>query len=191
MTLFKIFRLKASQPVSHKKALILWTVLLFGLSSCSAAASQCKQFADVTQQNQTLRDGFEADIESAQVKASGAQNLQDVQAAAAEYTAAVAKTTSQLDAMTQNLSSLNITDPQLNEYRESYIITLSGSKAALETAGDAMKTVQDAKTKEALRDIFSAYQTKGNQAYDDLLSLDAQESKLVEQINKYCGQSSQ
>lgn len=163
--------------------------LLVGLSSCSTAASQCKQFADVTQQYQALRDGFETDIESSQVKASGAQNLEDVKVAAAEYTSAVATITDQLDAMLQDLSNLNITDPQLNEFKESYIITLTGSKAALETAGEAMKMVQDAKTKEALRDVFSAYQTKGNRAYDDILSLDAQESTLVDQVNKYCGQS--
>jgi hypothetical protein len=182
---------RPTAPKSFQKtaSMLLSAFLIAGLSSCSAAASQCKQFADVTGQYQSLRDGFEADIESAQVKASGAQNLADVQAAATEYTSAVAKTSTQLDAMLQDLSSLNITDAQLNEYRESYLITLTGSKAALETAGDAMKLVQEAKTEAALRDVFSTYQTKGNRAYDDILSLDAQESKLVEQVNKYCGQS--
>jgi hypothetical protein len=160
-----------------------------GLSSCSTAASQCKQFADVTQQYQSLRDGFEADIESSQLKASSAQNLADVQAAATEYTSAVAAITTELNAMLQDLGNLNISDPQLNEYRESYVITLTGSKAALEKAGGAMKLVQEAKTTAALRDVFSEYQTKGDRAYDDILSLDAQESALVEQVNAYCGQS--
>jgi hypothetical protein len=189
MMLPQTFRLK-DLKISYKKAPMLFSLaLLAGLSSCSTAASQCKQFADVTQQYQTLRDGFETDIESAQVKASGAQNLADVKVAAAEYTSAVTTITGQLDAMLQDLGNLNITDPQLNEFRESYIITLTGSKTALETAGEAMKMVQDAKTKEALRDVFSAYQTKGNRAYDDILSLDAQESALVDQVNEYCGQS--
>lgn len=170
-----------------KTALILFSAFL--LSSCSTAASQCKQFADVTQRYQSLRDDFEADIKSSQIKASGAQNLKDVQAAAAEYTAAVDDTTSQLEAMVQDLSKLDITDPQLNEYKENYVIALTGSKAALATAGDAMQLVVEAKTEDALRDVFNDYQTKGNRAYDDILSMDAKESATVEQVNEYCAQS--
>ena len=171
----------------QKTAFILFLVLL--LSSCSSPASQCKQFADVTQQYQSLRDEFEADIKSSQVKASGAKNLKDVQAAATDYNAAVNATTGKLDDMIQDLSGLNITDSQLDEYRESYVIALTGSKAALGTAREAMQLVIDAKTEDALRDVFNTYQTKGNRAYDDILSLDAKESAIIEQVNEYCAQS--
>ncbi|MGB3297578.1 MAG: hypothetical protein WBA76_04855 [Phormidesmis sp.] len=170
-----------------KTALIFLGALL--LSSCSTAASQCKQFADVTQRYQSLRDNFEADIKSSQIKASGAQNLKDVQAAATDYTAAVNETTGQLDAMIQDLGGLNLTDPQLNEYKENYVTALAGSKAALKTAGEAMQLVVNAKTEDALRDVFNDYQTKGNRAYDDILSMDAKESATVEQVNDYCAQS--
>ena len=71
--------------------------------------------------------------------------------------------------MIQDLSGLNITDSQLNEYRENYVTALTGSKAALSTASEAMQLVIDAKTEDALRDIFNTYQTKGNRAYDDVL----------------------
>lgn len=171
----------------QKTALILFIVLL--LSSCSSPASQCKRFADVTQQYQPLREEFEADIKSSQVKASGAKNLKDVQAAATDYNAAVNATTGKLNDMIQDLSGLNITDSQLNEYRESYVTALSGSRAALGTASEAMQLVIDAKTEDALRDVFNTYQTKGNRAYDDILLLDAKESAIVEQVNGYCAQS--
>ena len=170
-----------------KTALILLTALL--LLSCSSPASQCRQFADVTQQYQPLRDDFKAKIEGSQLKASGAQNLKEVQAAAAEYTAAVNDTTSQLNKMIQDLGRLNINDPQLDEYRENYVIVLTGSKTALSMASEAMQLVLDAKTEDALREVFSTYQTKGNRAYDDILSMDAKESAIVEQVNQYCAQS--
>ncbi len=170
-----------------KTILILFIALL--LSSCSSPASQCRQFANVTQQYQPLRDEFKAKIEGSQLKASGAQNLKDVQAAAAEYTAAVNDTTGQLDSMIQDLGGLNITDPQLDEYRENYVIALTSSKAALDMASEAMQLVLDAKTEDALRDVFNTYQTKGNRAYDEISSMDAKESAIVEQVNEYCAQS--
>jgi hypothetical protein len=182
----RLFSFALTQP--YKRIALTSLCLLIGLSGCSTAASQCKQFADVTREYQALRDTFKAEIEGSQVKASGAQSLEDVHAAAADYKTAVANMTGQLDAMLQDLSALSITDQQLAEYRESYVITLTGSKAALGAAGDAMQMVLNAKTKEALRDTFSAYQTKGNRAYDDILSLDAQESALVDQVNAYCSQ---
>ena len=170
-----------------KAALILFTVLL--LSGCSSPASQCKQFADVTQHYQPLREEFEANIKSSQIKASGAKNLKEVQAAATDYNAAVNDATSKLNDMIQDLSGLNITDSQLNEYRENYVTALTGSNAALGKASEAMQLVIDAKTENALRDVFNTYQTKGNRAYDDILLLDAKESAIVEQVNDYCAQS--
>lgn len=171
----------------QKTALILFLVFL--LSSCSSPASQCKQFADVTQHYQPLREEFEANIKSAQVKASGAKNLKDVQAAATDYSAAVNAAAGKLNDMIQDLGGLNVTDPQLNEYRENYVTALTGSKVALGTASEAMQLVVNAKTEDALRDVFNTYQTKGNRAYDDILLLDAKESAIVKQVNDYCAQS--
>ena len=52
-----------------------------------------------------------------------------------------------------------------------------------------MQLVVNAKTETALRDVFNQYQTQGNRAYDDILTLDAKESALVDQVNQYCAQS--
>jgi len=115
--------------------------------------------------------------------------LAEVQDAAAQYTAAVDTVTSQLDEMIQDLSGLNISDSQLDEYRESYVINLTDSQNALSRAGEAMVSVRDAESEEALRKVFNQYQTEGNQAYDDILTLGASEAALVEQVNEYCGQA--
>ncbi len=179
-----------SQKVHRPKTALTFicTFLLATLASCGGTVSQCKQFADVTQQYQTLREGFETDLASSQIKISGAQNLSDVQAAAADYTAAINRVTEQIDTMLQDISELNITDEQLAEYQESYVITLTGYKTATASAGNAMQLVRDAKTEEALRNVFSTYQTKQNRAYDDILSLDTKEAGVLEQVNAYCAQ---
>lgn len=162
--------------------------LLAAIASCSNAASQCKQFADVTRQYQTIRESLEADLASSQIKISGAQNISDVQAAAADYTTAVNQASQQVDTMLQDISELNITDEQLAEYQESYVIALTGYKTAMASAGDAMQLVREAETESALRDVFTTHQAKLNRTYDDTLSIDAKEAAVVEQVNAYCSQ---
>ena len=130
---------------------MLSAFLILSLASCSSAASQCKQFADVTLQYRTLRDSFETNIKSAQVQASGAQDIEDVQTAATAYTQTVEAATSSLDAMLKDLSNLSIADPQLDEYRESYIINLTGYRTALEAAGSAMQLCRPCLQREAIR----------------------------------------
>ena len=171
-----------------KQTTLLSVMLIALLSACNSPASQCRQVGDAIRQSQAARESFDADIEAAQLKISSAQNITDVQAAATDYVAAIRNVNRGLESTLQDLSSISTEDPQLNEYRESYILTLNGSKVALGSAGDAMQLVLDAKDEEALRSVFSTHQTKSNRAYDDILAQDAKESSLVEQINAYCSQ---
>ncbi|MFK8183886.1 MAG: hypothetical protein AB8B99_10975 [Phormidesmis sp.] len=172
-----------------KRTAFLSAALITLLSACNSPASQCRQVADAIRQSQSARATFNADIEAAQVKVSGAQNIEGVKAAATDYIAAVRGVNKALEATLQSLGGISTEDAQLNEYRESYIITLNGAQVALGTAGDSMQLVLDAKDEEALRNVFSTHQTKSNRAYDDILAQDARESALVEQINAYCSQT--
>lgn len=183
-------KLESASP--HKTALMLAsTFLLSAIASCSNTVSQCKQFADITQQNQTLRSEFEEDLGDAQIMISSAQNISDTQQAAGRYISVINATASEIDEMVQSLSSIDITDEQLAEYRESYVITLTGSKAALDSASDAMQLVRDAKTEEALRKVFNAHQEQGTRAYNQYLAANSQEAPLIEQINTYCAEPPQ
>lgn len=164
-------------------------MLLALLSACNSPASQCRQVGDAIRQAQTARQTFNTDIEAAQLKISSAENIAGVQAAATDYIAAVRNVNQGLDATLQDLGNINTEDPQLNEYRESYILTLNGAKVALSSASDAMQLVLEAKDEAALRSVFATHQTKSNRAYDDILAQDAKESALVEQIDAYCSQT--
>ena len=186
-----LFFLK-KHPLKKRTPLLrtaLSAALITLLAACNSPASQCRQVADAIRQSQAARETFNADIEAAQIKVSGAQNIEGVQAAATDYIAAVRSVNKALEETLQTLGRINTEDAQLNEYRESYIITLNGSKAALGTAGDSMQLVLDAKDEESLRNVFSTHQTKSNRAYDDILAQDAKESALVEQINAYCSET--
>jgi len=178
----------ASLP-TKKQSVLLGAALIGLLSACDSGASQCRQVGDAIRQSQAAGDAFFADIEAAQLKISGAQDIAGMHAAATDYISAIRSVNQGLDATLQDLGNINTEDPQLNEYRESYILTLNGSKVALGSAGDAMQLVLEAKDEESLRSVFSTHQTKSNRAYDDILAQDAKAFALVEQINAYCGQT--
>lgn len=160
--------------------------LLIGLVSCDAQVSQCRQFAAITQQSQSIRADFDSEIESAQLQASGAQDLAQIKAAAQAYTGAVSKVTDQLDAMRQSFEDLALEDEQLDEYRDRYVVFLSESKATLETAGGAMQIVVDAETAADFRDRYGTLTAQGDRAASDLQGLDAEEDDILSQFNAYC-----
>ncbi len=183
-------KLKSARP--QKTALTLASAfILSAIASCSNTVSQCKQFADITQQYQTLRTEFEEDLGSAQIMISSAQSLADTHQAADRYIDVISTTASEINEMAQSLSGLDISDEQLAEYRENYVITLTGSEAALESASDAMQLVRDAKTEEDLRKVFNEHQSKGTRAYNDYLTMNSREAPLIEQINAYCSEPPQ
>lgn len=170
-----------------KTSLLLSGFILVGLTSCNLKVSQCNQIADVINNSQSFKSEYEAEIESAMTQASGAQGLEDLQASAEDYTAAVDKVTGKLVGMVQNLAGLDIGDEQLNEYRDTYVTVITDSKDALTAASDAMQLVATAQTENEFRDIFETFQTQANSAFSDIQSLSTEELDLIEQINSYCG----
>ncbi|MGC1308713.1 MAG: hypothetical protein WA885_15920, partial [Phormidesmis sp.] len=160
--------------------------LLTALTACSGPASQCKQFAEITQQSADIRSQFDSEIESAQISASGAQSLEELQAAAKEYTAAVDTLTQKLDTMRQSFEGINIDDAQLSEHRESYLLFISESKTALTEAGKAMQLVIDAKTEAEFKAVFGDFTAQANRAFGEIQTLDTEEETIIDAFNTYC-----
>lgn len=170
-----------------KAPLLLTSLLILGLASCNSKVSQCNQFADIINDSQSFKSEFEAEIESSMTQASGAQGLEDLQGSATEYTTAVDKVTTKIGTMVQNLENIDIGDEQLDEYRDTYVTVITGSRDALTAASGAMQLVTNAKNEDEFRAIFDQFQTQANTAFSDLQTLSNQESELIEQVNTYCG----
>ena len=175
----------------RKTGVLLSSLLLWSLASCSNTVSQCGQFASVINQSQDIKNNFESEIESAKIKASGATGLAELKTSAQEYTAAVETVASQIEEMAEELGGLAIDDEQLDEYRNSHVIVISQYREALLSASEAMQLVVDAKDENEFRSIFDKFQTQANSAFNDIQSLNAQESDLLGQVNAYCGQEVQ
>ena len=170
---------------------MLSSFVLGALASCSNTVSQCGQFANVINQSQDIKNDFEREIESAKIKASGAEGLAQLKTSAEEYTAAVATVTNQIDGMANELGGLDIADEQLDEYRDRHVVVISEYKEALLAASGAMQLVVEAKDEDEFRSIFDRFQVQANSAFNDIQSLNAQESDLLGQVNAYCNQQAQ
>lgn len=173
---------------ARKVGVLLSSFLLWNLVGCSNMTSQCGQFASVVNQSQDIKKDFESKIESAKIQASGATGLAELKTSAQEYTAAVETLTGQIEGMSKELGQLTIDDEQLDEYRDSHIIIISQYGEALLAASKAMQLVIDAKDENEFRSIFDKFQTQANSAFNDIQSLNAQESDLLRQVNTYCSQ---
>ncbi len=166
--------------------LFLFPLIFVLFTGCNPPASQCKQFAAVTQQSTSIRETFDREIENAQVTLSGAQSLSDLQSGAQDYAAAVNQVVDQLDAMTQAFEQINITDEQLSEYRSQYLSFIANSKSALTDANGAMQMVIEAENERDFRAIFGTFTTQSDRAYNQLQALDIQEDEILTQLNSYC-----
>lgn len=175
------------QHLMTKASNLLSGLILIGLVSCNSKVSQCNQFAEIINDSQGFKAEFEAEIESSMTQASGAQGLEDLKGSANEYTAAVDKVTGKIGEMVQGLEGIDIADEQLDEYRDTYVTVITGSRDALTSASGAMQLVANAQTEDEFRDIFDTFQTQANTAFSDLQTLSAQELELIEQVNAYCG----
>lgn len=175
-----------SKPATIAR-ILLSGLLIVGLASCDRKVSQCNQLANVINQSQSFKAEFESEIQSAMAQASSAQNLEDLQTFAGDYTAAVEKVVGEIDGMSETLADLTIADEQLDDYRDSYVTVITDSKNALSEASDAMQLIATVESEDEFRTVFDTFQTQANSAFNDLQSLSATESTLITQINDYCG----
>ncbi|NJM98524.1 MAG: hypothetical protein HC800_16385 [Phormidesmis sp. RL_2_1] len=173
-------------PFPPKPILLLLPFLLSLIACTPQPASQCRQFANITQQSKSIRESFDSDIADAQVKISAAQDLATLQTAAQDYTAAFERVITQLDTMSQAFEQINIADEQLDDYRDRYISFIANTKTALTEGSAAMQLVIDAKTEADFSAIFATFTSQSNAAYSNIQKLDQQEDDILNQFNAYC-----
>lgn len=172
--------------ISPRKLTLLSSVLVLGLASCSGTVSQCNQLITPINESQSFRADYEQTMNRSLEQISGAQNLAESQSAATEYISAVEKANSGVAQLTDQIATANITDEQLLEYRNSYTTLSTDWAGALTTAKEAMELLTAAKSEDDFRNNFDLMQRQINSAYNNIQTIDVQESALIDSINTYC-----
>lgn len=176
---------------SFKSVTALSTLILLGLTSCSAKVSQCNSLISTINGAQDFRTEYEQAMGQSLEQISNAQNLAETKSAASQYVAAVENASENTSQLVQALGNLNLDDEQLVEYRNRYSAVITQWTEALTSAQEAMQRLATADTEAAFRDDFDQFQKQTNSAYSTIQATDAEESSLIEGINAYCDSAAQ
>lgn len=163
-------------------------VLLVGCGP--SKVSQCNQLAEVVNQTQGFMQEFETEIQSFSQNAAQVQSLDDIKAAASQYTAAVDKVVLNLDGLVGDLQGTDLTDETLMQFRNDYVGVVQGFSSALQEASGAMDLVVSVGSEAELPASIEESQKQTMEAVNAIENLSQQESQLISQVNSYCGASS-
>lgn len=158
------------------------------LASCGeSTVSQCNRFAVVVNKAQGFMPEFERNIQTFSAEAAQVKSLSDIKGAANQYVAAVNDVVTDLEGLTVELESLELSDEGLITYRDRYIEMVQGFGEALDQASAAMEIVQDVQAEADLPGKIEESQQQTVQAVQRIQELSVQESSIISEVNSYCG----
>lgn len=158
------------------------------LAGCGESkVSQCNRLAEVVNQTQGFMQEFEAEIQSFSQSAAQVKNLDDIKAAATQYTTAVDKVVANLDGLTTTLQETELKDETLVQFRDEYTKVVQGFNTALQQASDAMDLVVTVESEAELPARIEESQKKTVEAVSSIESLSQEESTIINEVNTYCG----
>ncbi|MBD0335509.1 MAG: hypothetical protein ICV62_08470 [Cyanobacteria bacterium Co-bin13] len=164
------------------------TVLL--LAGCGPSrVSQCNRLAEVVNQTQGFMSEFETEIQSFSQNASQVRNLDDIKAAASQYTSAVDGVVTDLDGLVGDLRGTQLKDDTLVSFRDDYVGVVEGFKGSLQQASNAMDLVVTVPSEAELPARIEESQKQTMEAVSSIEQLSQTESQLIGTVNSYCGAS--
>jgi ABC-type transporter Mla subunit MlaD len=170
---------------------MLGALIALGLTGCGTSkVSQCNDLAAVVNQTQAFMPEFETDIQAFSESAAQVKNLDDIKAAASQYTAAVDKVVTNLDTLVQDLGAISLKDETLIQFRDDYIGVVQGFSTALDEASQAMNLVVTVASEDDLTATIEASQLQTVSAVEAIENLSQTEATLITDVNTYCGATS-
>ncbi|MFH7242794.1 MAG: hypothetical protein ACHWZW_08075 [Spirulina sp.] len=172
----------------RRLGVVLGALTALVLSGCGASkVSQCNDLAVVVNQTQTFMPEFETDIQAFSESAAQVKNLDDIKAAASQYTAAVDKVVTNLNTLVSDLEAVSLKDETLVAFRDEYIGVVQGFGTALEEASQAMNMVVTVASEDDLPATIEASQQQTVEAVSAIENLSQTEAQLITDVNAYCG----
>lgn len=159
------------------------------LAGCGTSkVAQCNSLAEVVNQTQVYMQEFEADIQAFSENAAQVRNLEDIKAAASQYTLAVDKVVTNLDGqLIDELESMSLQDETLSAFRDDYVEVVRGFSLALQEASRAMELVVAVDSEEMLPETIERSQEQTVNAVAAIEDLSQTEAQLISEVNDYCG----
>ncbi|MFE4106376.1 hypothetical protein [Almyronema epifaneia] len=158
------------------------------LAGCGESkVTQCNRLAEVVNQTQGFMQEFETEIQSFSSNAASVQNLDDIKAAAGQYTTAVDTVVTNLDGLVTDLEETDLADETLVQFRDEYATVVQGFSSALQQASQAMELVVNVESEAELPASIEASQQQTVEAVNQIEQLSQTESEIINEVNTYCG----
>lgn len=172
----------------RRRGVMLGALTAFLLTGCGASkVSQCNDLAAVVNQTQAFMPEFETNIQAFSESAAQVRNLDDIRAAASQYTTAVDMVVANLDSLVQDLESISLQDEILIQFRSDYVGVVQGFSSALTEASQAMDMVVSVASEDDLPATIEASQQQTVEAVSAIETLSQTEAQLISDVNAYCG----
>ncbi|MEO0490749.1 MAG: hypothetical protein AAFW84_15890 [Cyanobacteria bacterium J06635_15] len=164
------------------------TAIALTLAGCGESkVSQCNRLAEVVNQTQGFMQEFETEIQSFSNNAAAVETLDDIKAAATQYTEAVDKVVGNLEGLSTTLSGTDLSDETLIQFRDQYAEVVNGFSGALQEASSAMDLVVNVESEAELPTRIEESQQKTVAAVSQIEELSVTESTVIAEVNSYCG----
>ncbi|MGF1569510.1 MAG: hypothetical protein ACFCVD_15820 [Nodosilinea sp.] len=179
--------------VKHRLRFRRWgstgaALMLLLLTGCgSSKVAQCNELAEVVNQTQGFMQDFETEIQTFSESAAQVKNLDDIKAAASQYTTAVDKVVTNLDGLVGDLQSTSLKDETLSQFRDSYVEVVQGFSTSLREARQAMDLVVTVQSEAELPAKIEESQQQTMTAVASIETLSQTEAQLISEVNTYCG----
>ena len=154
-----------------------------------AVAAECRDLSRTVNQTESFMNQFETEIQSFSMSAAQVKTLADIKTAANQYTTAVNKVVTNLDALGSDLQSKKLSDETLAQFRSSYTEVVSGFSTSLQSARQAMDLVVSVESESELPGRIEQSQKQTMAAVATIEDLSTRESKLISDINAYCDEA--
>lgn len=169
-------------------SIVAGTAIALTLAGCGESkVSQCNRLAEVVNQTQGFMQEFEAEIQSFSNNAAAVETLDDIKAAATQYTEAVDKVVDNLDGLATTLDETELSDETLVEFRDQYTVVVNGFSTALQEASSAMQLVVNVESEAELPARIEESQQQTVAAVSQIEELSVTESSVIAEVNSYCG----
>ena len=166
----------------------LTVAIALGLASCGESkVSQCNRLAEKVNQTEVFMNEFETEIQSFSQNAADVESLDDIKSAASQYTTAVNDVVNNLDTLATDLQAEELSDQTLIDYRDRYVTVIQGFSSALQDASSAMSAIQTVEAEADLPTQIETSQDKMVTAVERIEALSADETKIINEVNEYCG----
>ncbi|MEB3294899.1 MAG: hypothetical protein VKJ24_17215 [Synechococcales bacterium] len=165
--------------------------LSVGLLACGPTkVAQCNAMIDELNKGEALAKKFETAESRMKKKAQNIKGIEDFRNMAKDLSQEFSTLTAEINQYITTVKAVELKDEKLVGYREQAVSTYSDMSAAFQGMADGFKKLQSLEATPEGQRMLEQTSRVMDQISEGMTSVEAEEDKIVKEINTYCGAKS-